>query len=670
MYADVIDRSQPAAASRRAFATLYANQANRIKIDRLKDALEEMPHCYFKMVKNLDADAGSYLVWIKGLFMAAVGNPELLDPPEPFPTTELGRAILVAWTCHPARDIQKRINVEDAAATYTALSGLTGDPKYAKFLEDLALDLEEASDAEIDSLDNEVAPYLHAIKEWYQVFAYENLPPEENSPPKTGGDGNNSASDSRDVAKLQGWLEGMLPQLEPFLAHSDEDIDGLLRVLREICSDEPARLLYLNIGRELLPYEPDQMDLLKHAKHMIAIRLYSRSDVADGTETRGKSEHPADGADDAEEGPVMTCAPKGREHEFGAASQLRFRQHFEGQMHPDQFQLLMQMHKIQAEMDENRLGGDIPFSAVVAEISRRYRINEVDAKLMVFKWGKCQSECDEDYRENTWFSEKARRAYENNELEQPSQEELRQANSLHFAQPWSALETESTESGSAAQPRRPAGKTPYNAGDRGMSAFAAVARSGNPAVPRSDRGSGRGTAGRGGGRGAGGRGGRGGGRGVGTCQRPGDSAAARKNCDGDTGNPDDVQDLNQDFNHASMDDAAVAASNEAFAQQVLQDVRPRRKTAPGSQDGRRKNKFDVPYNPDANPPGPIEGMINRMLSLQPICIYQETGLPDGEDLVNLKRQTKFGLPFDLHAVSRCSLGTYTNNPTDLARLEF
>ena len=97
--------------------------------------------------------------------MAAVGNPELLDPPEPFPTTELGRAILVAWTCHPARDIQKRINVEDAAATYTALSGLTGDPKYAKFLEDLALDLEEASDAEIDSFDNEVAPYLHAIKE-------------------------------------------------------------------------------------------------------------------------------------------------------------------------------------------------------------------------------------------------------------------------------------------------------------------------------------------------------------------------------------------------------------------------------------------------------------------------------------------------------------------------
>ena len=135
-----------------------------------------------------------------------------------------------------------------------------------------------------------------------------------------------------------------------------------------------------------------------------------------------------------------------------------------------------------------------------------------------------------------------------------------------------------------------------------MSVFSAVARSGNPAVPRSDRGSGRGTTGRGGGRGAGGRGGRGGGRGVGTGQRPGESATPRKNCGGDTGNPDDVQDLNQDFNHASMDDAAVAASNEAFAQQVLQDVRPRRNTAPGSQDGRRKNKFDVPYNPDADPP--------------------------------------------------------------------
>ena len=98
--------------------------------------------------------------------------------------------------------------------------------------------------------------------------------------------------------------------------------------LRDICRDEPARQLYLNIGREMLPYEPGQMDLLKHAKHMIAIRLFAQSDGADGTETRGKSQHPADGADDDEEGPVMTNAPKGREHEFGAASQLRFRQHF------------------------------------------------------------------------------------------------------------------------------------------------------------------------------------------------------------------------------------------------------------------------------------------------------------------------------------------------------
>ena len=81
MYVDAIDLSQPSTNNARAFATVYVNQANRIKIDRLKAALEEMPHCYFKVVKNLDADASPYLVFLKGLFMAAVGNPEILDPP-------------------------------------------------------------------------------------------------------------------------------------------------------------------------------------------------------------------------------------------------------------------------------------------------------------------------------------------------------------------------------------------------------------------------------------------------------------------------------------------------------------------------------------------------------------------------------------------------------------
>ena len=557
--------------------------------------------------------------------MTAVGNPELLNPPpppEPFHMTKLGRKILVAWTCHPARDIQKRIKLEDAAATYAALSGLTGDPDHATFLENLAQDLEMASDADIDAFDSQIAPYLHAIKEWYRAFVHENLPPQDNSPPETSGDGDKAAFSTLDVTKLQEWLNGMLPQLQPFLSQSDLDVDGLLRVLQEVCCDEPARLLYLNIGRELLPYEPGQVDLLKHAKHMTAIRLFAQSVGPNGTETRGESQPPADGADKDEEGPVMTNAAEGREYEFGAASQLRFRQHFEGQMHPDQFRLLMKMHTIQAEMDEKRLGGDVPFSAAVAEISRRYRMQEVDAKYMLFAWGKCQSETDEEYREKTWFSEKARRAYENNELEPPSREELRQANSMHFAQPWSALGKESAESGSAAQPRRKAGKKPTNAGGRGSTVFAPGARRGDAAVPGPGQGSGRGSA--------------------------------------------DVQDLNNDFNNAAMDDNAVAASNEAFAQQVLQDVRPRRNTKPGSQDGRRKNKFDLPYDPDANPPGPIQGMINEMLSIQPTCIYQETGLPDGLDLVNVKRQTKFGLPFDLHAVSRCNRGTYTYNTTEFA----
>ena len=83
MYIDAIDLSRPSLDNARIFAALYANEANRNIIDQLKDALDEMPHCYFKLVKNLDSEASPYLVFLKGLFMAAVGNPELLDPPPP-----------------------------------------------------------------------------------------------------------------------------------------------------------------------------------------------------------------------------------------------------------------------------------------------------------------------------------------------------------------------------------------------------------------------------------------------------------------------------------------------------------------------------------------------------------------------------------------------------------
>ena len=54
-----------------------------------------------------------------------------------------------------------------------------------------------------------------------------------------------------------------------------ELIDNLMNQLRGICHDEPTRQLYLDIGREMIPYDESQMCQLKHAKHMLAIRLFA-----------------------------------------------------------------------------------------------------------------------------------------------------------------------------------------------------------------------------------------------------------------------------------------------------------------------------------------------------------------------------------------------------------
>ena len=109
-------------------------------------------------------------------------------------------------------------------------------------------------------------------------------------------------------------------------------------------------------------------------------------------------------------------------------------------MHPKVFAMLFEYHKVQGEMDENRLGGDIPMSAVVANASCAIAVRHTESILMMYEWGKLQSEYMEDYYERTWFSERVRRAYEKGELKRPSAEELKTADCLHFLPTWTGLD--------------------------------------------------------------------------------------------------------------------------------------------------------------------------------------------------------------------------------------
>ena len=126
--------------------------------------------------------------------------------------------------------------------------------------------------------------------------------------------------------------------------------------------------------------------------------------------------------DNNDGGPMMKDPPTGCEYEFGNEAQERFACRFQGQMCPDRFKVLFQMHKIQGELDKQRLGGDILLSSPLGNMSRLCEIGHTESRLMTYEWGKLQSEYMEGWREKSWFSEKLRHAYEKGELEWPSDE--------------------------------------------------------------------------------------------------------------------------------------------------------------------------------------------------------------------------------------------------------